>query len=139
MGLRAARPQESADVSIVCGEPELLDGHDNTPVKPTLVVEVLSPATELFDRGGKWLRYRRIESLTGYLLVVQDEARVEHFARQNDGRWVTAVAEGPDASLEIASLGVRLLLSDIYDTVTFPAEPASDWPPSETHPPERAV
>jgi Uma2 family endonuclease/catechol 2,3-dioxygenase-like lactoylglutathione lyase family enzyme len=72
------------DLTIVCGEPRFLDGVFDTPVNPTVLVEVLSPSTEADDRGEKFARYRRLESLREYVLVAQDRARVERFTKRGD-------------------------------------------------------
>lgn len=63
------------DVMVV-REP-LADGADDLITNPCLVVEILSPSSERWDRGGKFAQYRRLESLREYLLVSQDEMRVE--------------------------------------------------------------
>lgn len=74
------------DLSVVCGSPVI--EHDDVLVNPTIVIEVLSSTTEQYDRGLKWDGYQQLPSLTDYVLVSQDRARIEHFARASDGRWV---------------------------------------------------
>jgi Uma2 family endonuclease len=71
------------DLTIVCGEPQFLDGVF-TLTNPTVLVEVLSPSTEADDRGEKFARYRRLDSLREYVLVAQDRARVERFTKRGD-------------------------------------------------------
>jgi Uma2 family endonuclease len=109
------------DIVIVCGEPNLLDDdYSDTLLNPMVIVEVLSRSTELYDRGTKFTRYARIDSLTDYVLVSQDGCRVEHFTRLSDGEWPTAVTiTDPDGMLEIASIGCRLRMTDIYDQIYF--------------------
>ena len=51
------------DVTVVCGEEWFEDGHNDTLLNPTVIVEVLSPSTEMFDRGKKFEQYRQISSL----------------------------------------------------------------------------
>jgi len=109
------------DVSVVCGEPRFHDEHRDVLVNPTLIVEVLSPSTERFDRGRKFAQYQQIESLTDYLLVAQDEPRVEHYVRQEGGRWLLSTATGREDTLHLASIGCTLPLSEVYDKVDFPA------------------
>ncbi len=75
------------DVVVVCGELRLEEGTRDVLSNPTIVVEVLSPSTEAFDRGGKWDAYQRLESLTDYVLVSQGSPSLEHFAREADGSW----------------------------------------------------
>ena len=74
------------DVSVVCGPPSIED--DDVLANPTIVVEVLSATTEQYDRGLKWDGYQLIPSLTDYVLVSQDRARIEHFGRTTEGRWI---------------------------------------------------
>lgn len=57
-------------------------------VNPTIIVEILSSTTEQYDRGLQWDSYQVLPSLTDYVLVSQERARIEHFARTPDGRWV---------------------------------------------------
>ncbi len=103
------------DASVVCNKPQLhVYKNSQTILKPTLIVEVLSATTEKYDRTGKFENYKLIPSLTDYLLVAQDRAKVEHFARQADGTWSCTVSEGLDATVKIASLECELPLSEIY-------------------------
>ena len=88
-------------------------------VNPTLIAEVLSPSTEAYDRGRKFNHYRRIPSLREYLLVSQDEARVERYLRNNDGTWTLTEASGLAAKLHLPSLGIDLSLSEVYAKVDF--------------------
>lgn len=81
------------DASVVCGMPVIEDG--DVLVNPSVLVEVLSSTTEQFDRGSKWDGYRLLPSLTDYVLVSQERAQIEHFARADDGRWIyTAAVSG---------------------------------------------
>src|SRR5271157_364012 len=76
------------DLVALCGKPELLDARQDTLLNPNLIVEVLSPSTEAYDRGQKFAHYRAIESLSEYLLVSSDRVQVDLFTRQPDGRWL---------------------------------------------------
>ncbi|CAN5799867.1 MAG: Uma2 family endonuclease [Gemmatimonadetes bacterium] len=105
------------DVVVVCGEPEFEDEHVDTLLNPTVLIEVLSPSTERHDRGRKWEHYRRLPSLTEFLLVAQDKPRIEHYLRQEGGLWLFADASGEDASLRLSSIGCTLALRDVYDRV----------------------
>ena len=112
-----ARQFSYPDVVIVCGEPQFRDNEDDVLQNPVVIVEVLSPSTEAFDRGEKFLRYRQLESLQEYLLVTQNERRVEQFTKQADGSWrMTDTTEG---SLTLESVGCTLSFDDIYSKVTF--------------------
>ncbi|MFL6230879.1 MAG: Uma2 family endonuclease [Pyrinomonadaceae bacterium] len=108
------------DVVVVCGEPQFEDGYIDTLLNPTLLVEVLSESTESYDRGKKSGFYRTIDSLGEYLLVAQDEYRVEQFVKQGDGRWLLTDIHSPDGTVELTSIGCRLALKDVYDRVVMP-------------------
>jgi Uma2 family endonuclease len=107
------------DLSVVCGEPRYHDEHSDVLLNPRVIVEILSPSTEGYDRGAKFARYEDIETFTDYILVSQFEPRIEHYVRQPDGNWLRTVAKGRDAELEIASIGCVLRLRDIYDRIDF--------------------
>lgn len=82
-----------------------------------LLAEVLSPANEANDRGKKWHEYQRLlPSLRTYLLVAQDEARVDLFRRSGEG-WYCTTHAGLDAVIELSDPPCRLLLSELYDGV----------------------
>lgn len=108
------------DVVVVCGRPEFEDRERDTLLNPTVLIEVLSPSTEAYDRGAKFEAYRSLPSLSDYLLVAQDRAAVEHYTRQADDRWLLAAYTGLDAVVRIESIGCELRLADLYDKVEFP-------------------
>ena len=113
------------DVSVVCGEPKFHDERRDVLLNPSLIIEVLSPGTELFDRGDKFRRYRdNLESLQDYVLVSTDCPLVELFQRQGDGFWLYSAVAGLDARATLPSIGCALSLADIYDRVEFPVESA---------------
>jgi Uma2 family endonuclease len=109
-----------ADVSVVCGDPVTGDEHADNLLNPVAIFEVLSPSTEKYDRGLKFQRYRTIDSLRDYVLVSQEQVRVEHFARQPDGTWTLHDNQGPDQDLKIDSIGVAIRLQRIYRRVSIP-------------------
>jgi Uma2 family endonuclease len=111
------------DVTVVCGDPEFFEGRDDVICNPLVIVEVLSPSTESFDRGGKFARYRRIELLQAYVMLSQSEAKAERYERQGN-QWVLTEFEGPDASLELASLNISVSLAALYENVALPGPPA---------------
>ena len=105
------------DVVVVCGEPQFEDDYVDTLLNPTLIVEVLSESTELYDRGKKFGFYRTIESLAEYLLVAQDECRVEQYLKQPDGRWLLSDYRSPEDLVELSSIQCSLALKEVYDKV----------------------
>jgi Uma2 family endonuclease len=83
---------------------------------------VLSPSTEYYDRGVKFRRYREIESLTDYILVDQDQLRIEQFTRSDKHTWTLHDYWGADDVLPIATVGVSLPLATIYEGIELPSE-----------------
>ena len=120
----AARAYFYPDVVVVCGEPRFEDTELDTLLNPTVIVEVLSPSTERFDRGRKFLLYRQMQSLQEYVLVAQDAMRVEVFRRQGE-MWLFHDLSGTDAVLRLESVGCELPLRAIYERVDL-TEPAED-------------
>jgi Uma2 family endonuclease len=92
---------------------------------PTLVVEVLSPSTQSYDRSQKFALYRRIPALQEYILVDPETRRVEAFRRGADNLWVLHDMSEIDA-MEAASVGCRVLLSDVFDGIDAPAGSSTD-------------
>lgn len=86
---------------------------------PTLVVEVLSPSTQAYNRSQKFALYRRIDALREYILVDPDTRRVEGFRRNEQGQWVLHDMSDGDV-LEAASVGVSVRLADVFDGVDPP-------------------
>src|SRR5205823_12985658 len=93
------------------------EGTDDTVLKPTLIVEVLSEATEAYDRGKKFEHYRQIPAFQEYLLVSQQEPRIEQFTRQPDGRWILNEAVGLNATLALSSVRLSISLGEVFANV----------------------
>lgn len=109
------------DIVALCGEPIFIDDHNDTLLNPSVIVEVLSPSTEAYDRGRKFEHYRSIESLAEYLMVASDRMHADLYRRQPDGLWVLSPAGEPGDSLELRSIGCALQLADLYEKVDFAA------------------
>jgi Uma2 family endonuclease len=107
------------DASVICGPLEYDDERSDTVLNPTLLVEVLSPSTEAFDRGKKLNHYRRIESLQEYLLISQDEPRIQRYLRNADNTWTLTDAADLAECLHLPSLGIELSLGEVYAKVDF--------------------
>lgn len=113
------------DVTMFCGDPAYLEGRTDTVTNPTLLVEVLSPGTALIDHNDKLAEYTRIESLQAYVLVSQDEPKVEVYRRHEAGQWLYTYVTGLDAEIDISLLGddLRLSLAQIYRRVRWDEDP----------------
>jgi len=117
------------DVTVVCGEPEFEDAEVDTLLNPKVLVEVLSPSTADYDRGGKFTHYRRLPSLDEYVLISQDRPLVEHYVRQGEDEWLLTEQTSLQDTLVLPSIDCRLPLSEIYLKVRFPTEDASTSTP----------
>ena len=103
------------DLMIVCGEAKFHDEQGDVLLNPTVIFEVLSPSTEKYDRGEKFRRYRtEIESLQDYVLVSQDQSRVEHHHREAEGAWSQTEAIGKDAVIVLKSIDCTIPLTEVY-------------------------
>jgi Uma2 family endonuclease len=108
-----ARSYRYPDIAVVCGQPEWEDLHFDTLLNPTVLIEILSPSTAANDRGPKFAEYQRIDSLREYLLVCQDQPRIERYARREAG-WLLTVTEGLDATVALDAIGCVLDLREVY-------------------------
>jgi Uma2 family endonuclease len=117
----AARMYTYPDLTIVCGEPQFADDQKDTLLNPVVLIEVLSPSTEGYDRGIKFGHYRTLPSLREYLAVAQDRAHIEHYVRQPDNRWLLSEYSSLDEALVLPSLELSIPLAEIYDKVQFAA------------------
>ena len=107
------------DLVVVCGEPRFEDQHVDTLLNPTLIVEVLSDSTEAYDRGKKFGYYRTVKTLAEYLLVTQDQYRVEQYAKQLDGGWMFSEASGLEGIVNLGSIRCAVALREVYDRVSL--------------------
>jgi Uma2 family endonuclease len=117
------------DVVALCGEPRFEDAKLDTLLNPMVIVEVLSESTEAYDRGDTFAHYRRLESLTDYVMIAQDRVRVEHYVRQGR-QWVLTEISDPNGVLQLSAIHCRVALSEIYDKV--------QWSDNEAGTPDRS-
>ena len=106
------------DVVVACEEPQFEDNIFDTLLNPRVVIEVLSPATEAYDRGEKFEFYQQLDSLQEYLLVSQDQISVEHYRRQNT-EWLESEYRELDDVVMLRSIECELRLQDIYARTEF--------------------
>lgn len=127
--LRVKLPRKNyvyPDLSVVCGDPQLADSRQDILLNPQVIFEILSPSTEKFDRGLKMRYYKMLDSLTDYILVDQQDVRIEHYSRTSGNIWTVREYDDLGATLDISSIEASLALSRIYARVEFP--PAQDLP-----------
>ena len=108
------------DITVVCSPPTFLDSNLDTLTNPQLIVEVLSPTTQDYDRGGKFTAYRTIPFFQEYLTVASDEIHIEqHVRKEKEGGWLLTDHTSVGGSIHLHSVGIELMLADIYDGITF--------------------
>lgn len=100
------------DVMVTCDPVDHQRDMDKTA--PVLIIEVLSPSTEAFDRGGKFAAYRTIPSLNEYLLIDPDSGRLELYRRNTDNQWVLHTPLG-DTPLDLCSIELVLSRAIVFE------------------------
>ncbi len=103
---------------VVCHDPRFLDQENDTLLNPTVLIEVSSPATEAYDRGRKFQLYQRLESLREYVLVAQDQPRVERYVRSRDEWNLTRLKRIEDV-LQLSSIDCQVSLQRVYERIAF--------------------
>lgn len=108
------------DLMIVCGQPTYHDKTSDVVTNPTVVFEVLSPSTESYDRGEKFLRYtNNIASLEDYVLIAKGSPHAELYSRTSGLKKVEI--DGLDSILKLETVECEIPLSELYDRIEFPA------------------
>jgi len=107
------------DVTIVCGEPELMDDHFDTLLNPSVIIEVLSPSTEDYDKGFKFFYYMQIPLLKEYIMISSTGINVHISRKQNDASWKFDEITDPASSLFINTIEQNIPVADIYYEVKF--------------------
>lgn len=107
------------DLSVACGVPKMRDEHGDVLENPMAIFEVLSPSTEKNDRTLKFDAYCSIPSVQQYVLISQEEARVEIFTRNPQGLWVFSRAIGRESTADLMALEISIPLASIYDRIEF--------------------
>ena len=111
------------DVVVGCAPLEFEDNSLDILLNPTVIMEVLSPTTAADDRSWKFAHYRRLQTLTDYVMLSQFQPFLEHYTRQENGHWVLTEVAGLDAMLRLPSIGCDLPLSAVYERVEFAPDP----------------
>ncbi len=105
------------DVVVACDAE--VEGGDNL-TNPVVIIEVLSPSTELKDRTTKFEAFRKRDSLLDYVLIAQNRVHVEHFHRGSNKSWILTMLDVREDELVLDSIGCRVKLSEIYARVHLP-------------------
>ena len=102
------------DATVLCGQARFHPHDRDTLLNPSVLVEVLSPSTEAYDRGAKFAHYRSIPSFVEYLLVSQAERRVDHYRRLEAGQWILTEYVGDAARVVLPVLGCEIAVAELY-------------------------
>lgn len=108
------------DFQIVCGGVDVIDELEDTVTNPKVIIEILSASTAGHDRGKKFQYYQKLPSLAEYVLISQDQARVEVFTKQADEVWTLHIFDGRERTAKLESIGIELPLTDVFDGIEFP-------------------
>jgi Uma2 family endonuclease len=107
------------DISIICDSPISHDQHKDVLLNPTVIIEVLSTATEKYDRANKFFYYRQLESLREYILIDSSGYYLYTARKQNDGQWLSEETNNESDTLFIQTIGFHLPLTEIYRKISF--------------------
>jgi len=107
------------DVMVICGEVQCEDSQEDTVLNPVVLIEVLSDATQDYDRGQKFQHYRTLPSLKEYLTIAQDAPHVEHWIRQDQDRGSFAEFNNPSQTIQLPTIGCTLPMAEIYRKVDW--------------------
>jgi Uma2 family endonuclease len=121
------------DVFVTCDPVDLSPDAELQKTAPKLIVEVLSDSTAAYDRGRKFELYQQLPSLEEYLLVEADRQHADLFRRNADGLWVLHPA-GPEATVELASVGLAISMTAIYEDVEHAGQHTGGEPSASTTP-----
>lgn len=109
------------DAVVICEKPLFYQNRVDTILNPLLIVEVLSPSTEEYDRGEKFYLYRSLPSFKEYVVVHQKHALVSAYFRLNEKDWRTHDVASLSETIHLQSISVTLKLSDIYRGIDLSA------------------
>lgn len=110
------------DATVVCGRLSLREGTTDVVTNPSLVIEVLSPGTESFDRAEKFAGYRSVATLRHYVMVSSQEVLVEQYLRHDDGTWTLRVL-GRGDTMAFTGPDLRLAVDELYERAFDDAAP----------------
>ena len=103
------------DVSIICGEIISSKTDPDTAVQPTVLIEILSPSTKNYDRGGKFILYRDIPTLREFIVIDSESISVEAFRINNNGHWELEDYRSIEDILTIPIVNVSISLRELYE------------------------
>ena len=105
------------DVVVVSGEPSFADQNYDLLLNPTVIVEIFSNQTNSSDKTNKLESYLAMESIKEFVLLKEEEMRVEHYARQNAKQWVYRIYNERDDVISLESINCKVSVSEVYAQV----------------------
>ena len=110
------------DLSIICDKPKFYQDRKDTITNPTVLIEVLSPSTEKYDRNAKFRLYQDFPTLKEYILISSTQMLVEKFTKQANGEWKPTKYTNPTDQFEIESIGFIIIVENLYRKVSYEEE-----------------
>jgi Uma2 family endonuclease len=107
------------DVVIVNGVPSFIDNAFDTLVNPTVVIDILSKNTSFQDKTEKLECYLALTSIREYLIIKEDEMRVEHYFKQNPKQWIYRIYDAREDVISVDSVNCKVSLAEIYAQIKF--------------------
>jgi Uma2 family endonuclease len=107
------------DVVIVSGVPSFTDNAYDTLVNPTVAFEIFSKTTSFQDKTEKLECYLALDSIREYLLIKEDEMRVEHYFKQNPKQWIYRIYDSREDIISIESINCKISVAEIYAQIKF--------------------
>lgn len=107
------------DILVVNGEPILNNNRKDEILNPCLIIEVLSPSTQNYDRGDKFLCYRSIPYLKEYVLISQKDFFVEYYRKTAENQWLLQEYKGEETEFKLEDINVSLSMKDCYQKISF--------------------
>lgn len=107
------------DIMVIEGEPVLHNNRQDEVLNPSLIMEILSPSTENYDRSNKFFYYRSIPQLKEYLLVSQSEYYVEYHQKIAENKWLLQEFKGVEQIIKLEQLNILLPLAECYAKINF--------------------
>ncbi|MCC5943319.1 MAG: Uma2 family endonuclease [Bernardetiaceae bacterium] len=102
------------DAMVICGAPELWEERNDAVCNPTIIIEVLSPSTETYDRKEKFISYQKLSTLKDYVLIDAQQARIEVFSYQAENQWQLHIFDDVAQDLHLPSLDLSIPMAEIY-------------------------
>ena len=108
------------DIAVVCGGFIRAAESKDVCINPKVIVEIQSPSTADYDRGGKFDLYCELPTFTEYVLIAQDKPKIDVFFKASDVKWILSKSEGLESLVKIESLGIEIPAAEFYAGIEFP-------------------